>query len=284
MSYIVLLLFALVACFGLQALALKAVGGRTTKSESNFFSSIGRIQAGAVGKPEVMLLGSSLTGRLPDRANGFKGFANMGCDGGSAIDALKAMDSGILPVAPVVVIEANTLSKGLDPTPSQVGAAMGKPWFRIGMRIPALSAYARPSAFAYSALLGRRIGNYGNPESNDGLGVTSLPSIPPSTSGVPLANDENAFIEETLPLLARLHAKGAKFVFVWLPPARADNSPPPAWILSLVAESGSLWWDLGQETNPELVTLTDGIHMAAPSAARTVISLRQGLDALIPSP
>jgi len=278
MSYILLVLFALVGCFGLQALALKAVGGRTTKSESNFFSSIGRIQAGTVGKPEVMLLGSSITGRLPDRANGFEGFANMGCDGGSAIDALKAMDSGILPIAPVVVIEANTLSKALDPTPSEVGAAMGKPWFRIGMRIPALSSYARPSAFAYSALLGQRIGIYGDPESNDGLGVTSKPSAPPPTTEATLTDDEKALIKELVPLLARLRAKGTSFIFAWLPPAREGNPPPPGWILRLVSESGSLWWDIGSEASPELVTLTDSIHMSAPSAARTVITLREGLS------
>ncbi|MDP4780108.1 MAG: hypothetical protein NWS16_07725, partial [Akkermansiaceae bacterium] len=259
------------------AFALKAVGGRTTKSESNFFSSVGRIQAGTVGKPKVMLLGSSITGRLPDRANGFEGFANMGCDGGSAVDALRAIDSGILPIAPTLVIEANTLSLALDPMSSEVGAAMRSPWFKLGMRYPALSAYARPAAFAYSILLSRKIGEYGNPESEDDLKVTSKPRAILSAPQSSVSTEQKALIEELVPLLDRLEARGCKLVFIWLPPARSGNSPPPTWIRQLLAESHSLWWDLGNEALPELVTLTDSVHMSAPSAARTVISLRKGL-------
>lgn len=100
MRYPLILAITLALCFAAQSLALHLSGGRTAKSESNFFSSIGRIQAGAQGKPEVMVLGSSITGRLPDRTQGFHGWANMGCDGGSAVDALRAMDAGILPTAP----------------------------------------------------------------------------------------------------------------------------------------------------------------------------------------
>lgn len=278
MRYAFILLCALAACFGVQTLALKGFGGRTTKSESNFFSSIGRIQAGTVGAPEVMLLGSSLTGRLPDRANGFDGFANMGCDGGSAVDALRAMDSGILPVAPILVIEANTLSRALDPMPSEVGGAMDGAWFRIGMEVPALSAYARPAAFFYSVLLARRMGDFGDPESGEDLRVSSLPAQLGSKHGAQMTAEEEALKGELLAITRRLSARGCRVVFVWLPPARKDGAGIPNWIHALIAESGSPWWDLGNEADPSLVTLTDSIHMSAPSAARTVISLREGLS------
>lgn len=277
-KYLLIVVTSLVCLFLFQAFALKAVGGRTTKSESNFFSSVGRIQAGTVGAPKVMLLGSSITGRLPDRANGFKGFANMGCDGGSAVDVLRAMDSGILPIAPILVIEANTLPLALRPIPSEVGVAMRSTWFKVGMRYPALSAYARPAAFAYTILLSKKIGDYGDPHSEESLQLTSMPH---ELSDVPkgrIAAAEEALINELLPLLNRLKSRGSEVVFVWLPPARQGNSSPPLWIRSLISASGSLWWDLGNEASPGLVTLTDGVHMSAPSAGRTVISLRQGLS------
>jgi hypothetical protein len=267
---------ALALCFALQALALRASGGRFTKSESNFFSSVGRIQAGTVGTPEVMLLGSSITGRLPDRANGFEGFANMGCDGGSAVNALRAMDRGILPVAPLLVVEANTLGRELNGQASEVAAAMEGGWFRVGMKVPALSAYARPAAFFYSILLTRRTGDFGDPASGEDLKVISSPMPLERNPAGRMTPAEALLKEELVAITLRLKERGSRVVFAWLPPARVEAKIPD-WIHALTAESSSLWWDLGNEADPSLVTLTDSVHMAAPSAARTLISIRKGL-------
>jgi hypothetical protein len=277
MKYLFVAAFSLMLCFAAQHLALRACGGRFTKSESNFFSSVGRIQAGTVGEPEVMLLGSSITGRLPDRAQGFTGFANMGCDGGSAMDALRAMDAGILPVAPILVIEVNTLSRALDSVPSEVGQAMDRPWFEMGMKVPAVSAYARPSAFFYSLLLARKVGDYGDPDSGVSLEVVSLPATEETKESPRITPREAELKEEIVALLHRLSARGSKIVFAWLPPKRGDGSHIPDWVHAAIAESGSLWWDLGNEADPALISLTDATHMSAPSAARTVISLREGI-------
>lgn len=277
LTYLVPFLVTLAACFGIQALGLRAMGGRTAKSESNYFSSLGRIQAGTVGKADVMLLGSSITGRLPDRSQGFEGFANMGCDGGSAVDALRAMDRGHLPVAPVLVIEANTLQLALQRKPSEVGVAIEQPWFQAGMRVPAISSYARPSAFFYSLLLAKKIGGFGDPATDEDLQVTSRPARLHGPEAVPLEGNERSLVDELVPLLRRLQQKGCRTVFVWLPPGREPGSPMPQWIAALVAESDSEWWDLGTEADRERVVLTDSVHMAAPSAARTVRSLRKGL-------
>lgn len=278
MRYLLPLVLTLAACFGIQAVALHAVGGRTTKSESNFFSSLGRIQAGARGEPGVMLLGSSITGRLPDRANGFDGFANMGCDGGSAVDVLRAMDEGILPSAPWLVIEANTLRLAMDGRGSEIGDAMRAPWFAAGLKTPSLSAYARPAAFAYSRLLASRIGSFSTEGGLDDLGVHSTPMVPKPTGASHLPEEE-ALVDELVTLLGRLQQKGSKAVIVWLPPAR-DGWRVPAWMLDAAARADVPFWDLGQQAAPGTVTLTDGVHMAAPSAARTVRSLEAGLAAL----
>ncbi len=278
MRYLVPFALTLAACFGLQSLALRAVGGRTAKSESNFFSSIGRIQAGAQGKPEVMFLGSSITGRLPDRAQGFPGTANMGCDGGSAVDALRAMDAGILPTAPRLVIEANTLQLVLEERPTEIGQAMKRPWFQVGLQVPGLAAYARPAAFFYSKLLARRIGGFDSGGGEEDLGVTSRPVIITTSTPASLAARETKLIDEVAAILGRLRSKGVQATIVWLPPARGDGSPPPTWILEMAKRSAVPYWDLGQEAAPGTVTLTDGVHMAAPSAARTVRSLKKAME------
>ena len=278
MRYTLTLTIALALCFALQGLALRASGGRFNKSESNFFSSTGRIQAGTVGGPKIMALGSSITGRLPDRAQGFPGVANMGCDGGSAVDALRAMDQGILPIAPWIIIESNTLHLALTSEPTEISKAMRGQWFRAGMKFPCLSSYARPSAFFYSKLLAKRTGDTGAFNLTADLGIASKPAPPSVDAAVQLTAEQEALAAEINDIIHRLEAKGSRFLFAWLPPARSDGTPPPPWILETARRSRALWWDAGQEAAPGTVTLTDGVHMAAPSAARTTVSLLNALD------
>jgi hypothetical protein len=279
MHYALTLALTLAACFTAQSLALRAVGGRTTKSESNYFSSLGRIQAGAQGEPDLMFLGSSITGRLPDRAQGFPGTANMGCDGGSAVDALRAMDEGILPRAPGLVIEANTLHLALAEQPTEISKAMRGPWFQVGLHVPNLSAYARPSAFFYSKLLARKIGGFSPTGASEDLGGSARPFLPAQLPESSLTPGQIELIEEIAGILGRLRESGTNATIVWLPPARGDGSVPPAWILEMAHRSGVPYWDLGQEVAPGTVTLTDGVHMAAESAARATASLTKELAA-----
>ncbi len=272
MHYTLILTLTLAVLFGLQSFALKQSGGRTAKSESNFFSSVGRIQAGAADGVKLMVLGSSITGRLPDRAQGVEGTANMGCDGGSAVDALRAMDAGILPVAPRLVIEANTLHLALEKKPSEIGSAMKRPWFKAGLQVPNLAAYARPSAFLYSKLLERRIGGFDLKPGED-LGESGKPQAVPAGQAVSLKPEEESLVAEIHGILDRLSRRGTQAMIVWLPPTRPSTSLPPPWILELARRSGIPYWDLSQQIQPGTVTLTDGVHMAAPSAARTMASL-----------
>ena len=276
MRYIFTLTLSLAACFAAQALALRSSGGRFTKNESNFFSSIGRIQAGAQDGIEVAFLGSSLTGRLPDRSHGYEGVANMGCDGGSAIDALRAIDRGILPAAPILVIETNTMIRAVDPTPSMIALAMERPWFRVGMDVPLLSAYARPSGFFYSILLAKKIGSFDTGDAPD-LRVTSKPG-PVAEPARDWNDDKEALIVEIAEISQRLKKRGTTTVFIWLPPGRPEGQAPPAWMVAMAARSGSPWWDVGKHADRSLIELTDGAHMAAHSAARTVNTVMQALD------
>jgi hypothetical protein len=274
--YSLILTLSLATCFVAQGFVLHRSGG-APKGESNYFSSLGRLQSGARGNPEVMVLGSSVTGRLPDRAHGFTGWANMGCDGGSAVDALRAMDDGILPAAPLLVIEANTLHMPLE---SNVGIGDGiqGSWFRLGLKMPAIASDARPASFFYSRLLARKIGGFETADSEEDLGVGTLPELVSGSSPIELNPEKEALVEEVRGILERLQAKGSRAVIVWMPPARKDSDVLLELAREMARRSGVPYWDLGQEAAPGKVQLTDGVHMTPASATRTMRSLSNALD------
>lgn len=279
MRYFLILILTLAACFGVQALALQMSGGRTLKSESNFFSSVGRIQAGAHAQQDIMVLGSSITGRLPDVAQGFSGISNMGCDGGNGIDSLRAIDKGILPSAPWIFVEANTLQLSLNPKPTEISRTMEGRWFQYGIEHPSISAYARPAAFFYSKLLSKKIGTYDSTDADRGFGFTTLPSLAVAPQNPDLTTTQQALIAEVSQIISRLRNKGSEVIFVWLPPARKDDHQLN-WILAMAAASKSYWWDLGQSVPKEEIKLTDGVHMDATSATRTTGELLNAVEAL----
>jgi hypothetical protein len=269
--YTLILTLTLALCFAAQGFVLHRSGG-APKGESNYFSSLGRLQSGARGNPEVMVLGSSITGRLPDRAHGFTGWANMGCDGGSAVDALRAMDAGILPAAPLLVIEANTLHMPLEPSVG-IGDSIRGSWFQLGIRIPAIASDARPASFLYSKLLARKIGGFGTANSDEDLEVATRPEIVSGNFPIELNPAQEALVEEVRGILERLHDRGSRAVIVWLPPARTGGDFLMELTREMARRSGVPYWDLGQQAAPGTVELTDGVHMAPASAARTMRSL-----------
>lgn len=278
MRHFLILSLSIATCFGLQLLALRASGGRTLKSESNFFSSVGRIQAGAKAHPHIMSLGSSITGRLPDAAQGFIGIANMGCDGASGIDTLRAIDQGIIPAARWLVIEVNTLGIEVNHQPSDIARAMRNPWFQLGIDYPLLSSYARPSAFFYSKLLARKIGTFDPCEAERGFGTHTMPTLLGPCSGMLLDPAESKELEELSAIIERLQNKGSKFIFVTYPSAGKHKAHD--WVVALVARTHSYWWDLERYIPPEDVRYTDAVHMDAVSATRATGDLLRAVQQL----
>lgn len=269
-SYAIAFAVILAACFGAQTLALRLAGGRTVKSESNYFSSLARIQTRAVGGPEVMLLGSSMTGRLADRAAEIPGVANLGCDGGSAVVTLRAIDRGQLPAAPVILVEANTLSYALEDRGREIAAAIGSDWFKLGARIPNLGATARPTAFAYSWLMAKKDGPAH--ASDEGLPVSSKPAVLDPADAPALDPAAAALVEELSGIIRRLEARGSRVILFVLPPPPkpgAQAELPRA----LAARTGTPWWDLNQNLPADAVRFTDGLHLDAPGAAKVLATL-----------
>lgn len=260
------------ACFGLQTVALRESGGKTLKSESNYFSSLARIQTESETNPKVMLLGSSMTGRLGDRAKKVAGFANLGCDGGSAMIVLKAMDAGLLPTAPMMVIEANTLPYALEKRGDDIGKAIHTDWFKLGLKNPNLGATARPTAFAYSWLIARK-SDSGVASGNELLPITTTPAVLDPASAPHLDPAAESLVDEVSAIFKRLENKGCKLLLVNLPGDPKDH-PPKNIAIALACKSGVPWWDLTEGLPDGAVAFTDGLHMDAPSAQKVMNTLR----------
>ena len=273
-AYWLALVLGLAACFSAQTFVLRATGGRTTKSESNFFSSIARIQSGIRGAPQVLLLGSSITGRLPDRNRGFDGVGNLGCDGGSAAEVLRAMDRGAIPKAPRIIVEGNTLHRAVGAGETELAAALDKRWFRAGVNMPNLSASGRPAAVAYTLLMERKLGS-ADAASAQAL-ITSAGPAPVEGLAAQFSWEENVLLDELTGILKRLSAAGSEVLVVMLPPGTGPATPDRLLAEELARRSGVLFWDLATAIPPDSVRFTDGVHMAPPSAAAT---LRTLLDA-----
>jgi hypothetical protein len=269
MSYTLPFFLTLIACFGLQSLALRAVGGKTNKSESNFFSSIARIQTGIRDQPEIMLLGSSMTGRLPDRNQGFVGVANLGCDGSSAVDTLRAMDAGKLPIAPLLIVEGNTLYRAVRADPSEIATAMDSPWFNIGKHVPNLGATARPAAFVYSKLMDHQLGA--------GQQTATMDIAPSNALGIPtgptpaLSEAESLLIDELSAVMGRLKNRGSMFLITVIPPSGNPDSASIRLPLALALKAQVPYWNLHAALPQSTISYTDGIHMT-PSSAVTIMS------------
>ena len=277
MNYPSILAFSLLSCFGLQTLALHLVGGRTTKSESNYFSSIARIQTGtAEPVATVFLAGSSLTGRFPSRSEEFPEVANLGCDGESAAVVMRAIDKGVLPLPPVLVIEGNTLYREQGAGDSLVGQVMDSMWFGVGRKITNLGATARPSAFAYSILLERKVGGAGGGERLP-LPVSFTVVVPPP-SGEILPAKAQAVVSELSAIIGRFKARGCKMLIVQLPPGADAEALYTRIPYALSRETGVPILDLAKDLPPGTVKYTDGVHMAPASAAAALRSIIMALD------
>ena len=269
----------LAACFGAQTLALRLSGGRTVKSESNYFSSVARIQNSNREQPRILLLGSSMTGRIADRTEAVPGVANLGCDGGSAVITLRALDSGELRAAPIIIVEANSLAFELQHRGKDIADSIGSDWFKLGTKVPNLSATARPTAFVYSKLLARH-----RTEVKESLPLTTNPRRQDPTSAPELEPEASKLVDEITAIFHRLEERGSKIVLVMLPPGFKPGLMPGTvqrdLPLALAARSGVLWWDLTEGLPKDAVAYTDGLHLDAESAAKVMARIMLGVEGM----
>ena len=270
MRYCSAFTITLAACFAAQTMLLRASGGRTLKGESNFFSSLARLQTGIAPLPRIMLLGSSMTGRLPDRAAGWEGVANLGCDAGSAVTALRAIAKGQFPVPEAVVVEANTLVMGIRAKPGEIDQAIGSAWFWAGVHVPQVGATARPAAIAYSAALVSRTGTYGK-KIPAVSGTVERPMPWPRQEILP--PEEEQVTTELIDLLLQVRRRGARIMLVELP-CRQSNKTEWIQIVRQVSHRAECALvDLADLLPAEQLGFTDAVHLDAKSAVLCLESL-----------
>ena len=274
--YLTALLVTLATCFAVQAALLRAFHGRTHKSESNFFSSVARLQTGIAPPPTVMLLGSSMTGRLPDRASGFDGVANLGCDGGSALPALRAIARGDFPAPTILVVEANTLDRGGEQ--GELDEAIRSGWFWAGVRVPLLGATARPSAFAYSSLFA-----WNRRPQEERIGRVEFSPIPkPWGAPVALTPAAEAAASELASLLDAAKQRGARVLLVQLPSRRKPNAEALALAHEVSLRTDTGFADLTTALAEPEIAYTDGVHLDGPSATLCLRLILGSCETLAP--
>jgi hypothetical protein len=264
--YLIGFLATAALCLAAQSTALRKSGGSTVKSESNYFSSIARLQSHPSTPPKAMLLGSSLTGRLADRGTLHPSIANLGCDGGTAVITLRAIDQGLITPAPTLVIEANTLSYELEGRGREIANAIRTPWFSVGKSIPNLSATARPTAFAYSWLMAKRGEGPTTTPPNPLLQFPNSPNIPTTLPFPSITPQADKLTTELSAILSRLQKRDITLILVMLPPGREPSSIDLQIAAQLSAKNSIPFWDMSQNLPPNSLGYTDGIHLDTPGA------------------
>jgi hypothetical protein len=146
---------------------------------------------------------------------------------------MRAIDKGILPLPPILVIEGNTLYREQGAGKSLVAEVMDSPWFSVGRKFPNLGATARPSAFAYSILLERKVGRADEGERLP-LPVPALAMIPPPDAE-PMPEKASAVIAELTAITERFRERGCRMLIVQLPPG-AEHGGGVVLVFALAAE------------------------------------------------
>jgi hypothetical protein len=263
------LLFALACCFGFQGFCYYGLGWKTGKGESNYFSTLGRFQVASHPAADIAFAGSSITGRLPGREVGNQRIANLGSDGGPALDGMRMLLAGKIALPQWLVVEINTMYGGVGFGESLISRNGQGPWFLIGSRCPLLGATARPSAMFYSRLLRR-------PAVLQAESVPLATNMPENASVKNMTDLEKLRLQQYLTAIADLRSKGVLIILVKIPAGAMNDRDRrlAAWSVSQIQQDPTIrYLDVEAQIPREQLVFTDGVHMAPASAAKVLTSI-----------
>jgi hypothetical protein len=269
---------ALAFCFGMQALYFHQIGG-ASKGESNYFSTMSRFQAGAALPAEIALVGSSITGRIPGREAGNQEIANLGSDGGPALDGIRLILMGQIDLPKWLVIEANTLYGGVGQGDTLIVKGAQGSWFDVGARLPLLGASARPSSMIYSSLLRRPVIAKGEPfpVTIDEIKASAAASTFAFTPAEQQRWDAYGKVFEIL------QQRGCKMIMVNYPAGKMKEREEwlmRASIAALAQRVPMTFIDLQKQIPREAVEFTDSVHLAPQSAANVLATLKAAIQTI----
>jgi hypothetical protein len=265
---------SLCVCFSVQAYLYFAHDAGTGKSESNYFSTMSRFQAGATPSAEIALAGSSITGSLPGRESGNPKIANLGSDGGPALDGMRLIAMEQIDKPQWLVIEANTLYGGVGFGDTLIVKGAQGPWFDVGARLPLLGASARPSAMLYARLLRR-------PKVLTGEAFAVTPNQIEPVEGDPLVDftkGEKKRFHDYVATLEQLQQRGVTILIVTYPAGvmtQRETFLMNTTIAEFTKRFPLLYLDLGKQIPREKLEFTDSVHLEPESAARVLQTIRE---------
>ena len=158
-NYFIGLFLSYAALYSLQYLCKQTIADKVSKGESNYFSSLNRIQYAASEPNDIVLVGSSIIGRLPGRESGIADVGNLGIDGGSTLDGLRVFDEKSIICRKLLVCEMNTI---LSPNAGSklLSKGVNGVMFDLGCNFNHFAVGSRPSFMAYGYTIDKiRSGN-----------------------------------------------------------------------------------------------------------------------------
>lgn len=258
LSFTHILIITLAVLFGSHSFLIRSGLISYTKEASNFFSSRARAQAAVYSDAKIILLGSSLSGRIPGCESGNMTIANFGVDGQTFAAGLRWLNLRRNKQDDVVILETNMIHGLKNTVFGEISL-----WEKLGTKIPELRASSRPSAMLYSALKNGFQAKRGNWDVDHEVDVRNY-----------LVYNESNFQpkEEDLLLLSELtkiqHA-GGKVVFVEYPSGdrSIDSfSSRKSRITWLASKLNSSFYNFSHLVEEGVVQLSDGVHLDADSA------------------
>lgn len=249
---------------GAAALCYGWKQGQTTrglawKSESNYITAIGRIEAARrAGRRPLLFLGSSHTGRIP----GAESAANLpwnavGLDSSSAAEGAELLLAGKLPPADVVVIEAETFFND-RPFVTEKGQRQDNlPFF--------MQAGYRSGSLLFTELRQQRTGQ---PQAEP-----ATPQAPSEAKPENWTGGDEARLQRLLLLQEKLHCR----VLPILLPCRSGHTEPALRekTAHMAARLHTPYLDLNEL---RCIRFTDHTHMDSPSALRAAWSVYRFIE------
>jgi hypothetical protein len=231
-----------------------------------------RFQAAASPAAEIAFAGSSITGRLPGRESGNQEIANLGSDGGPALDGMRLIALGQIDAPQWLVIETNTMYGGVGFGDALIVKGAQGPWFDVGANLPLLGASARPSAMMYAQLLRR-------PKIAEGKTYAVELDKIDYQDGDPLnefTESEKKRFDDYVAILQQLQQLGVKILMVTYPAGDMKEREVfmmQATVSEIAKRFPIKYLNLERQIPRKELEFTDSVHLSPLSAANTLATI-----------
>jgi hypothetical protein len=259
-----------------QHMVRNVVGFSLPKGESNYFSTLNRIQCASRNPNEIVLLGSSITGRLPGRHTGEEQVGNLGVDGGSTVEGLIIYKSSSTQCNKLILCETNTILSYQPDAKSILNEAVSGVWFKLGNNIQHLEIGSRPSYMCYGIFL--------KLWRNEAKTLNELPPLKEGSrvlsvdAAYKFAVKDQKIIDEAILKIKELKRADRKILLVRYPASIVDQETYER-VQSATAvisyATGIPYLDLEAQIPRQELDFTDSVHLSDDSASKILKLLRK---------